>query len=574
MLTDGPGVTGSTTTNLSITQNLADYYFVVVSNLYGSITSSIAWYNPTPQFVVQATATNVGNSYVQYYVIAQGVPPVTNQWYVNTANSYSGATALADGSGYVGSATSALDATTNLQDYYFVVVSNYYGHATSSITSYNPKPSIVSQPGAFRSGNFVGFNVTAGGWPALAYQWYLNTVSNYTGATAMTDGSGVSGSQTASVTVNNVNDYYFVVVTNYYGSVTSQVAVVDSQQLEVTAVGEPIWNQTSQTNIIITFSDLLDPVTATIASNYSLTGAGTPAVLSATLGASNEVVLTTTPLSGSYTLTIQNVNDYYGIMMSPSSTNLVVGVYPANLALWVRANAANVTPDGLGYGGIDQWNDSSGSGNTLYGFDENAAPYDPVFTTNTLGDPVVRFTAANATEMFAESTGSLKITATNNAAISIVAVVNFATLNGGTNGEIVSKTGNGPSTDLNIPAPYDYYVGAADASLYRGNGGSSGDGNSFGQFTAPTGPSVGVPHVLVVSEYGNAVKHFLDGNFVGTGVLNGGFNVANIADGGNPLFVGSRADGAQWLTGDLAELMIAGSALSSYDVTQLSQRFV
>ena len=55
--------------------------------------------------------------------------------------------------------------------------------------------------------------------------------------------------------------------------------------------------------------------------------------------------------------------------------------------------------------------------------------------------------------------------------MSIVAVVNFATLDGGTNGEIVSKTGAG-STRTIYPRLMTYYVVATNngGHLYRGNG--------------------------------------------------------------------------------------------------------
>jgi hypothetical protein len=558
-----------TTTSLTPTNALVNYYFVVVGNNEGYATSSIVRPSVIASIATQSSPTNEGNAYVAFGITAGGFLPLSYQWYINTVSNYSGATALANGAGVSGATTNTLQTSVNLNDYYFVIVTNLFGSATSSITSYNPLPG-VTNISSFRTGNNVGLTVAAVGWPTLQYQWYINTVSNYTGASALNNGSGVSGAQTASVTVNNPSAYYFVVVTNIYGATTSQVSVLDSSQETVIGAGIPIWNPANnQTNVIVYFSDFVDPVTAATAGNYLLSGGS---VSSAAVTGSNEVVLTTSTLSGSQTLTVSGVEDYYEIPMVPSPTNLTVGLYPANLALWVRANAANVTGDGFGSGGIYQWNDLSGNGNTLYGIDEqNAEPADPVFTTNAWGDPVVRFTATNESQMSAfPISANLEIASQNSAAISIFAVVNFTTLNGGSNGHIVSITGNSPTANLNIPAPFDYYVGAADASLYRGNGGSGGDGTSYGQYSAPTGPSAGVPHVLAVTEYGNTVSHFLDGNLVGTGVLNGSFPVANIVYEGNPLFIGTRADNNAFLTGDLAELIIAGSTISSYDVTQLT----
>jgi hypothetical protein len=557
MATDGTDYSGSTTTNLFATNNILDYYFVVVTNNYGSVTSSITQINPKPTITAQpAISANVGVSVV-YSMSAGGFPPLAYQWYFNTASNYSGATA-ANGNGYSGSTTNILTATTNLQDYYFVIVTNNYGSVTSAIAAYNPLPTIVAQPSPFKVGSSVGFNVTGGGWPTLGYQWYLNTVSNYSGATLMSDGSGVSGSTTASVTIANLTDYYFVVVTNYYGSVTSQVAQV-AGQLTVTSAGEPIWNQTSQTNVIVTFSDVLDAATATTAVNYLLDNGAS--VLSAAMGGSNEVVLATSILTPgtSYTLTIQNVKDYYGIPMSPSPTNFAVGIYPANLALWVRADTG-VTTD-AGTNTVNQWNDLSVNGNNLS--QVLGPPFEPQLATNGSGDPVIRFTATNETFMQAASTPSLAITGD----MSIIAVVNFATLDGGTNGEIVSKTG---ASSKNIAAPYDYYVIATNtgARFYRGNG------SAFGQVTASQAPSLGTPHILTVTETGNTVSHFLDGAASGTGILNNSFNETSATDAGQPLSIGIRGDAINRLAGDLSELIIAGSPISSYDVASLNKYLI
>lgn len=552
MITDGNGYSGSMTTNLTTTNNLLDYYFVVVSNNYGSVTSSITQINPVPVIVSQPAATSLTNA-VQYTVTAGGLPPLTYQWYYSTNTNYAGATMITDGNGYTGSMTTNLTATTNLADYYFVVVSNSYGSVTSSFSVYNPQPMIVAQPTVTKTGGTVRLNVTAGGWPPLGYQWYLNTVSNYSGATALTDGNGVSGSGTASVTINNVLDYYFVVVTNYYGSVTSQVIQVTVPPSVVSA-GEPIWNQSgAQTNVIVSFSDGLDTTTATTAANYMLNNGAT--VTSAALGASNEVVLATSALSSgtSYTLTVQNVENDYGITMSPSSTNLTVGLYPANLALWIRADTG-VTTDA---NGVNQWNDMSGNGNNLT--QTLGAPFEPELATNSYGDTVVRFNAANETFMEASSSPSLAITGN----MSVIAVMNFATLDGGTNGEIVSKVSG------SIAAPYDYYVIDTNngARLYRGNG------SSYGQFTATNGPSLGVPHTLAVTTSGNNVTHFLDGQPNGTGILNNNFNITSTTDAGQPLSIGIRGDAVNRLTGDISELIISGSAISSYDVSALQQYF-
>jgi hypothetical protein len=84
-------------------------------------------------------------------------------------------------------------------------------------------PSIVSQPMSRtnNAGTFATFSVTPGGPAPFGYQWHK-------GNTALTDSGNVSGSASNVLSLNNVQfadaANYFVVVSNNWGSVTSQVA--------------------------------------------------------------------------------------------------------------------------------------------------------------------------------------------------------------------------------------------------------------------------------------------------------------------------------------------------------------
>jgi len=85
-------------------------------------------------------------------------------------------------------------------------------------------PIITGQASAAASGSSVVFSVTAFGTAPLTFRWYYNVVSNYSGATMVTDGNGYSGSTTATLTATtNLPDYYFAIVTNNYGSITSAI---------------------------------------------------------------------------------------------------------------------------------------------------------------------------------------------------------------------------------------------------------------------------------------------------------------------------------------------------------------
>jgi hypothetical protein len=243
-----------------------------------------------------------------------------------------------------------------------------------------------------------------------------------------------------------------------------------------------------------------------------------------------------------YQLTVQNVKDALGITMSPPSASLAVGAYPTTVALWVRADTGVTTNlDGT----VSQWNDVSANGNNLV-----AGVVAPMLAADPAnGRPVVRFTGSNATYMTAASTPSLAITGD----LTILAVVNFAGAAGTTNGMIVSKV-NGN----NQAAPYDYYSWPNTVRLLRGNGSASAVVGSTKT------PAAGAQHVLDVTMKGTTVTHRLDGQTNGVGTLS-----AAIADMGHPLSIGVREDGVERLTGDLAELIIIGSALTPSDVSSM-----
>jgi hypothetical protein len=153
--------------------------------------------------------------------------------------------------------------------------------------------------------------------------------------------------------------------------------------------------------------------------------------------------------------------------------------------------------------------------------------------------------------------------------LSIFTVVNFAGT-GGANGEMVSKTGlqNTLTKQGNIPASFDYYNGSG-ANLYRGNGGTGGVGISYGVSTAATAPSVGNAHVLGVTETGNTVSHYVDGNAAGVSVLNDGYQASSDADQGQPLYIGGRSDAVNHLTGNMSEFILIASPLDSNDTVSL-----
>jgi hypothetical protein len=382
----------------------------------------------------------------------------------------------------------------------------------------------------------------------FSYQWQENG-TNIPGATG--------ASYTTGILAPSDNGDTFAAILSLPSGVT-QTNTTTLQVLNeppyVTSAGIPIWN-TNQ--VVVLFDEAaVDPATATVAGNYALNNGAR--VLSAAIGdAPNKVVLTTSALTwnanpGFYALTVSNVKDVYGNTMVSASP--AVGLYPPATVLWVNANTGVTTNLS---GGVTLWNDLSGNTNDLLEYSES---FDPQLAANNLGQPVVRFMGTNTASpslLYAPNAPSLAITGD----LSIFAVVNFATLAGGTNGHVLSKTGPTTTTPSqgNQPGSYDCYTGTGGVTLYRGNG-----TNGAVQFASSKAPSAGLAHLVDVMQQGTTVTHRLDGNTNGTGTLS-----TLMLDAGQPLLVGARSDFVQRLTGDLSAIILIGSALGTNDVASL-----
>ncbi len=167
-----------------------------------------------PTITAQPVDASVTVSYpATFSVTAMGKEPIYYQWYFNTN------TPLTDQTN--ASMTIASVDQTNAGGY-SCVVSNGGGSVTSRVATLTVPdpvlPDITAQPADWA--NAVGFpatfSVTATGSAPLSYQWYFNTNTLLSGRT----------NATLSFIIASTNDAggYSVVVTNRFGSVTSQVA--------------------------------------------------------------------------------------------------------------------------------------------------------------------------------------------------------------------------------------------------------------------------------------------------------------------------------------------------------------
>jgi len=396
---------------------------------------------------------------------------------------------------------------------------------------------ITGQPAAVQAveGRTATFTVSvSANSPQISYQWQRNQ-ADIIGATNFTYTTPV-------LTLGDNNTSYRVRVsipgTSRLSDAAALTVVADVEPPTVLAAGKRIWNPSE---IVVVFSEPVSLASATNRLNYSLDQGAT--VGAAALGdPPDRVVLSATGLGPTNSLTVQNVRDLFSNTVVQTSVQL--GLYPAPLALWLKADSG-VVADAAGL--VSEWDDQSGNAN--HATQPNGTDLMPTLITNGFnGKPTIRF---DGVDDYLVSASSPSLAITGDMSIYAVAkFVDFANYN-----SIVGKTTG------NLPASYDLYT-VQDSGIvrfYRGNG-----GNALGQVSGIGIPSLGVPHLVCVTMRGTAVSHFLDGQTNGTGVL-----ATTLADNGDPLYTGSRGDLFTKMKGDFAEILIFGAALSDTDRTAI-----
>ncbi len=208
-----PDATNASLVLESINPSEAGLYSVVITNAFGSVTSSPALVTVNLPAVivgnpVDQVATNGDD--VHWRVLAKGSAPLYYQWYFEGTNSLALQT---------NSTLDLLSVSPDQAGIYQVVVTNVYGSATSApalLTIVVP-PSIVTGPADLMvtNGDTLRWVVIAQGTAPLIYQWFFN--------------STLLGLETNSTLVmSNIvaaeAGVYRVAVANAYGSVTSAPA--------------------------------------------------------------------------------------------------------------------------------------------------------------------------------------------------------------------------------------------------------------------------------------------------------------------------------------------------------------
>ena len=201
--------------------------------------------NQAPYIVGQPTTGRsvLGGTgtYVFFGVVANGSPTLGYQWYFNSTSNYSGATLLNnDNVNYFNEQTVNMTVSNLVNSesgYYYVVVNNGFGSATSALASLTvtASPVITSQtpsgPFTLYTNQTATLSVTANGPATLAYQWFTNGVADTTAGTTST--YLAVGPQAAS------GETYYCQVSDSYGTTNSATDTLTLLSLPPNIVNSP-----------------------------------------------------------------------------------------------------------------------------------------------------------------------------------------------------------------------------------------------------------------------------------------------------------------------------------------------
>jgi alpha-tubulin suppressor-like RCC1 family protein len=235
LLSDSGRVSGSATTHLSILNvqtNDAGNYQAVVTNNYGSATSSLATLTVLvpPQITAQPQSqTRKAGSNIVLSTIANGTLPLSYGWFFNGAP-------LSDGGRVSGSATANLtisNSQTNDSGNYIAIITNIAGAATSSVAviSVLEPPAITQQPRSLTLpvGATATFSAAADGSAPTSYLWFFY-------GNALSDGGQFSGTTTSNLTILNAQT---TDSGNYEVQASNPVGIAFSTTASLTVLAPP-----------------------------------------------------------------------------------------------------------------------------------------------------------------------------------------------------------------------------------------------------------------------------------------------------------------------------------------------
>jgi hypothetical protein len=208
------GASNSTLTIATVSDTDAASYSAVVTNAYGSVTTSIATLTVIDPPRITAQPTNLlvlAGTNVAFGVTLAGTPPLHYQWLFNS-------TSLLNAT----NATYTIPSVgTNNAGNYAVVITNTAGSVTSSNAALTVILSPTNQTNYASS--TAAFVVTAISPESLNYQWQKN-------GTNLTIGANISSATNSTLTIANVSDTdagnYSAVVSDAYSHVITSNATL------------------------------------------------------------------------------------------------------------------------------------------------------------------------------------------------------------------------------------------------------------------------------------------------------------------------------------------------------------
>ena len=274
------------------------------------------------------SCTNIAGTTATFTVSADGSVPLTYQWFKNATNT------IAEGTNAV---LSLSNVQSNDMGSYSVLVTNPYGSATSGVATVTVvfPPTIAQQPQSWTvvAGTVLNLGVSATGTAPLSYQW-LNSSGQIAGATNATF--------TLNPAQTNNADGYFVVVTNLYGVVTSEVAMV-TVYVPVSITTQPA-SQVVSARSTVWLSVVAGGYPAP-AYQWAFGGTNLPGATLSTLTITNVLL----PNMGNYAVLVGNgyssqLSATATLSMSPSIT----AAYSGAIAIWGRSAVLSVGAIGTG----------------------------------------------------------------------------------------------------------------------------------------------------------------------------------------------------------------------------------
>ena len=231
---NGAQISGATSASYTIPTAISSNtgaYNVVVSNPAGNANSTVA----SLAVGSMLTTNPQGASLLQpakatFSVAAQGQSPFTYQWFSVAPGATTGA--ALQGATAASYTTPVTTLASNGEGFYADVTDSCGTTLTSSTATLavNSGPIITQQPAnqPLSPGNAANLSVTATGSPSLSYQWFYVPAAMKNGI-AIADATGPTYIVPPSATTSsNSGDAYFVTISNAFGSVTSQSAMLQA----------------------------------------------------------------------------------------------------------------------------------------------------------------------------------------------------------------------------------------------------------------------------------------------------------------------------------------------------------